>query len=82
MIQNPNRDVPITDSRGIGQERIIGWIESVTKAINLLTPIDGAGSPEGVIKAAQKSYYFDTVAQELYFKTTDSTLNTGWILLT
>lgn len=82
MIQNPSRDFPISDKNGIPMDRFIGWIEEVTKTINALTPIDGIGSPEGVLKARQKSYYFDTAAQELYFKTTDETLNTGWVLLT
>lgn len=81
MIQLPNRDFPISYS-GMPSDRFIGWMQEVTKAINLLTPIDGTGSPEGVLKAGQKSYYFDIAAQELYFKTTDSTLNTGWVLLT
>lgn len=82
MIQNPNRDFPISRKDGVPEDRFIGWIEEVTKAINLLTPIDGNGPPEGVLKAKQKSYYFDVAAQELYFKTTDETLNTGWVQLT
>lgn len=82
MIQNPVRDFPISKKDGVAEDRFIGWIEEVTKAINLLTPIEGTGSPEGVLKARQKSYFFDTAAEELYFKTTNETLNTGWILLT
>lgn len=81
-IINPNRDFPIAKKDLTGEDIFTGWVESVTRALNFLEPIDGAGSPEGVVKAPQKKYYFDTVYGDLYFKTTDATLNTGWVLLT
>ena len=82
MIQNPVRDFPIAKPDGVAQDRFIGWIESVTAAINLLTPIDGTGSPEGVVYAPQKASFFDTVAEEEYIKTTNETSNTGWVQIT
>lgn len=82
MIQVPNRDSAITDSNGVPMSIFFGWMLSISKAIDLLNPIDGTGSPEGVVKAPQKSYFFDTVGEDLYFKTTNETLNTGWVQLT
>lgn len=82
MIIQPPRDFPIVRKDDAGEDIFNGWIESVTRALNFLEPIDGTGSPEGVVKAPQKKYYFDTAAGELYFKTTDSTLDTGWVQLT
>lgn len=82
MIQLPNRDDPIADSNNVAMRIFFGWMQAVSEAIDAVTPIDGTGSPEGLVKAAQKRYYFDTVGQDLYFKTTDISLNTGWIQLT
>ncbi len=79
MIQQPSRDFPISRPDGIAQDQFQGWIDSVTEALNML---DGAGSPEGVVYAAQKKYYFDTVGANLWFKTTNESLNTGWKQLT
>lgn len=81
MIQNPNRDFPIANSQGVASDRFIGWIESVTNLLNALDVLEGAGSPEGVVSAATKKLYFDNVGLALYFKTTDITLNTGWVAL-
>lgn len=81
MIQNPNRDFPIADGRGIASDRFIGWIESVTTLLNALDVAEGTGSPEGVVFAAPKKLYFDTVGLGVYFKTTATTLNTGWVAL-
>lgn len=81
MIQNPNRDFPIANSQGVASDRFIGWIESVTTLLNALDVSEGAATPEGVVFAAQKKLYFDTVGSVLYFKTTDITLNTGWVAL-
>lgn len=81
-IINPNRDNPIVRKDMVGEDVFNGWIDSVTRALNFLEPLEGTGSPEGVFKAPQKKYYFDTAAGDLYFKTTDATLNTGWVQLT
>lgn len=81
MIQNPHRDFPIVDERLLADPRFQGWVQSVTDMLNLLEPINGSGSPEGVLKKKQKQYYFDTVGAQLWFKTTNETLNTGWVQL-
>lgn len=82
MIINPSRDFPIARSDFTSEAQFTGWIESVTKALNFLEPMEGTGSPESVVKAPQKKYYFDTAAGELYFKTTNETFDTGWVQLT
>jgi hypothetical protein len=82
MIQLPNRDDPIADSNNIAMRIFFGWMQTVSEAVDAVTPTDGIGSPEGVVFAKQKRYYFDTVGEDLYFKTTNETLNTGWIQIT
>lgn len=82
MIINPNRDTPITRQDGVPMQRFIGWMEEVTKLLNTLEPVYGTGSPEGVLKAPRKSYFFDESTNKLYFKTSDVSLDTGWIALT
>ena len=80
MIQNPHRDFEIVDERGLMMPRFQGWVQSVTALLNLLDPIEGVGSPEGVVFADRRKFYIDTGGQ-LYYKTTEINLNTGWIAL-
>jgi len=79
MIQNPHRDFPIVNSQRLGENEFIGWIQSVTDLLNKLEIQDGTITPNGAVFAAQKKYYFDAELGELWFKTTDETLNTGWV---
>jgi hypothetical protein len=49
-------------------------------------PLEGTGSPEGVVFAAVRSYYFDTANNRLYVKRSEDAAqyqggNTGWIAL-
>lgn len=81
MIQNPHRDFEIVDENGLMHPRFQGWVQSVTALLNLLDPIEGIGTPEGSLFADKKKIYIDTAAANIYYKTTDKTLNTGWILL-
>lgn len=81
MIQNPHRDFEIVDKDDLMQPRFQGWVQAITEAVNLLEPMEGAGSPEGVVFAPQKKSYIDIVGGIEYYKTTDKTLNTGWIAL-
>lgn len=80
MIQNPHRDFPIVKSDGLMDDRFQGWVQSVTSLLNLLDPLSGTGSPEGVQFADKRKFYVDE-SGGLYYKTTDKSLNTGWILL-
>jgi hypothetical protein len=81
MIQNPHRDFPIVTPQRLGENEFIGWIQSVTELLNKLEIQDGLVSPNGIVFAPKKKYYFDTVLGQLWFKTTPETLNTGWIQL-
>jgi hypothetical protein len=81
MIQNPHRDFPVVDERVLAEPVFQGWIQSVTELLNFFEVMEGSGSPEGIVKAKAKKYYFDTVGAALYFKTTNETLDTGWIQL-
>jgi hypothetical protein len=82
MIQNPHRDFPIVNAQRLGENEFIGWVQSVTDLLNKLDIQDGVVAPEGVVFAKQKKYYFDTVLGELWFKTTNELVNTGWVQLT
>ena len=82
MIIPPNRDFPITKTGDIAEDRFIGWMDAITAVVNLVKPAEGIVSPEGVVFGPMRSYYFDTAAGRLYFKTTDKSLNTGWVELT
>lgn len=46
-----------------------------------LEVLDDENSPEGVVFAPYKAQYWDTVNEQLYFKTTTEKDNTGWILI-
>ena len=63
--------------------RLSGWIEDITKEVNLNTPIQGSGSPEGVVDADPTQRYMDTSGSAgsiLYIKQSGSG-DTGWILV-
>jgi len=43
--------------------------------------LTGSGAPEGVVAAAQGSWYGDTATGFLYFKFSGGSGNTGWNLV-
>lgn len=47
---------------------------------NNLIPLDGTGSPEGVVESNFSKMYIDTAANQLYFNSNVG-VNTGWIAL-
>ena len=63
-------------------ERFRRWIEELRRIIQTQPDfMSGAGSPEGVVTAAQGSRYYNTTGgggTYLYVKTT-TTGNTGWV---
>jgi len=81
MIQNPHRDFPIVNAQRLGENEFIGWVQSVTELLNRIEIQDGLIPPNGAVFAPQKKYYFDAVLGQLWFKTTDETMSTGWIQL-
>jgi hypothetical protein len=58
------------------------YMREILRLVNLNTPIQGTGSPEGVITADVSQRYMDTAGASeavLYIKQT-GTGNAGWIL--
>lgn len=62
--------------------RAAEFMREAVRVINLNTPIQGSGSPEGVITADPTQRYMDTAGASgsvLYIKQS-GTGNTGWVL--
>ena len=80
-------DTPITGDKiteeGVPTSQFQALLESLELAVNLNTPITGAGSPEGVITANPYQVYLDTAggAGALQYRKMTGTGNTGWILV-
>ena len=71
------------DANGMPTERAAEWCEAITSEVNLNTPIEGSGSPEGVVIASPRQRYMDTsgtASNILYIKQSGAG-NTGWILV-
>lgn len=85
MITTPHRDFPIVDAAGVpGIDRMAPWMEAITNLINFLEIAEGTGSPEGVVFADKKKIYFNLTGAAgtlVYIKSTDNTLNTGWVVM-
>jgi hypothetical protein len=82
MIAIPTRFEALFKDDGTPTLRGALWIEEITRETNLNTPIQGTGSPEGVITAEVGQRYMDTAGASesvLYIKQT-GVGNTGWIL--
>ncbi len=59
------------------------WMANIDENLALLVPIEGSGSPEGVVSARPGQMYFDATGapgSNMYRKTTEQSLNTGWVL--
>lgn len=82
MIIAPTRFDQLINKDGTPTLRLSLWLEETTRAININTPIQGTGSPEGIITAEVGQRYMDTngVSEAvLYIKQTGAG-NTGWML--
>lgn len=80
----PNIITPIVRNDGIAAQAMRAWMESVTQAIESIDMIEGAGSPEGAVFAGKKKRYYNTLGTSgtlVYVKTTDSSVNTGWVAI-
>ena len=71
------------DNNGMPTERAAEWCEAITREVNLNTPIEGSGSPEGVIIANPRQRYMDTsgAAGSISYIKQSGTGDTGWILV-
>ncbi len=76
-ILNQTYGTSIVDSQGRPTVEFFNLIEQL---VNLET-ISGTGSPESVVNARPKTYYWDTVTNDIYFKTTGEGASTGWVLV-
>lgn len=81
MIVPPSLAQPLVRSDGTADNQMEGWMREVSDRVNAMEIIDGTVTPNGAVFAPQKVQYFDSALGELWFKTTDETLNTGWIKL-
>lgn len=73
-----------TDDLGLPNQRLSEWMEEITRQVNLSTPIQGSGSPEGVVIASPTQLYMDTAGTAsviLYIKQSGVDTDTGWILV-
>ena len=83
MIIPPNQGQPIVDKNGFMSQVFRAWTQGVSR----LEIKDGAGSPEGVVSAPQRTLYMDTAGTAgaiLYIKR-DADIGgdakQGWILV-
>ena len=82
MIIALSRAEQILNSEGTLTLRAAVFFEDLTRVVNLNTPIQGTGSPEGVLTAEISQMYMDTAGASesvLYIKQSGSG-NTGWLL--
>lgn len=83
MITPPNQGQPIVSPDGRMTQVFRSWAQGVSK----LEMLSGAGSPEGVVNATQKTLYMDTAGTAgaiLYIKRDTSVAGDptqGWILV-
>jgi len=83
MIVPFERYSQFTDENGKLTLRAASFLEELATEINLNTPVQGSGSPEGVITAEIGQRYMDTAGTAgsvLYIKQSGSG-DTGWILV-
>ena len=83
MITAFERFMEFVDQDRRPQLRASEFMEAVARQVNLCTPIQGTGSPEGVVTARVSQLYMDTsgaAGSVLYIKQT-GVGNTGWKLV-
>lgn len=74
---NQTNTTPIVDSMGRPTIEFYAFLNALSRQETL----DGEGSPEGIVFAQQKVMYWDTLTNEFYFKTTNDSESTGWVLM-
>ncbi len=77
-LQNQSYGTAIVDANGMPTTTFFTLLEGLVN----LEILDDEGNPEGVISARFKSLYIDTLTSNVYIKTTNESLNTGWVLVT
>jgi len=83
MITPPNQGQPIVDDGGFMSQVFRSWAQGVSR----LEILSGAGTPEGVVFAPQKTLYMDTagIAGAILYIKRDTNIGgdqtQGWILV-
>lgn len=75
QINNQTYGTAIVDKEGKPTTVFFTLLEALTN----LEIIDGEGTPEAVVLARFKSLYIDVDTSDLYIKTTNTNLKTGWV---
>jgi hypothetical protein len=81
MIIPPQTAYPIVRKDATAESQMEGWMREVSDRVNAMEIQDGTDTPNGNVFASAKTFYLDTALGELWFKTTDETLDTGWVQL-
>ncbi len=83
MIIALERNSQVIDKDGYLTLRAASFFEELTREVNLNTPLEGVGSPEGVLVAEKGQRYMDTTGAAgsvLYIKQS-GVGKTGWKLV-
>lgn len=67
----------IVDSQGRPTTEFFTLLEGLVN----LEVLDGSGTPESVVAARFKTLYIDTATNDVYIKTTNDSVKTGWVLV-
>lgn len=78
QIINQTYGTAIVDSQGKPTIEFFTLIEALVN----LEILDDEGNPEGEVFARFKTLYIDTLTDLVYVKTTNDSLDTGWVLVT
>ncbi len=78
QIINQTYGTAIVDSQGKPTVEFFTLLEALVN----LEILDGEGNPEGEVFARFKALYIDTLTNIIYVKTTNDSLDTGWVLVT
>lgn len=75
---NQTYGTAIVDAGGMPTTAFFTLLEGLVN----LEILDAEGAPEGIVNSRFKSLYIDTLTNFVYIKTTNESLNTGWVLVT
>ncbi len=78
QIINQTYGTAIVDNQGKPTVEFFTLLESLVN----LEILDGEGEPENEVFARFKALYIDTLTNIIYVKTTNDSLDTGWVLVT
>jgi hypothetical protein len=77
QINNQTYGTAIVDAKGLPTVTFFTLLEGLVN----LEILDDEGNPEAAVFARFKSLYIDTLTNLVYIKTTNESLDTGWVLV-